>query len=95
VDTLLGFRDADSDTTNPDQAKTVLDGLVRFRRAYLDNFGAGRYFITEEKHMGRGLPDMEKGDYICIFFGGKVPYILRKLHTRWFLIGECCKCAVS
>ena len=95
VDTLLGFRDADPDTTNPDQLRASLDGLPQFKAAHLDNFLGGRYFITGEKHMGRGLPAMEKGDYICIFFGGKVPYILRKSHTKWFLIGECCKYAFS
>jgi len=45
--------------------------------------------------MGRGLPAMEKGDYIYIFFGRKVLYILRKSYIRWFLIKECCKYAVS
>jgi len=38
---------------------------------------------------------MQKGDQICIFFGGKVPHILHQFHTKWILIGECCKSAIS
>ncbi|KAI9770503.1 MAG: hypothetical protein M1839_003184 [Geoglossum umbratile] len=86
VDRLLGFRGVDPDTS--------IDGLPQFNAAHLDNFLGGRFFITGENYMGRGPPAMESGDYICIFFGGKVPYILRQVHTRWFLIGECCKYAV-
>lgn len=91
MDTLLGFKEADADTTNHDQVVAGLDGLPQFGQAHLDNFLGGRFFITGERHMGRGLPAMEKGDYICIFFGGKVPYILRQSEGKWFLIGECCK----
>ena len=94
VDALLGFRNLDP-TTDIKQAIAVVDGIPQFEQAHIDNFLGGPYFITGEKYMGRGLPEMEKGDYICIFFGGKVPYILRKFHTKWLLLGECCKYAVS
>jgi hypothetical protein len=91
VDSILGFRPADPGCVD---AKPF-DGLPQFTQAHIDNFLSGSYFITDNKYMGRGLPHMEKGDYVCIFFGGKVPYILRKFHTKWLLLGECCKYAVS
>lgn len=93
VDAVIGF-----DVNLLDLEKTRhygLDGLPQFEQAYYDHFLGSSFLITEEKHMGRGPPDMHKGDQICIFFGGKVPYILRKWHTKWILIGECCKCTVS
>jgi len=95
VESLLGFRDAVLDTSDIEQVKARLDGLPQFGQAHIENFLGGRFFITGEKYMGCGVPEMEKGDYICIFFGGKVPYILRKFHTKWFLLGECCEYAVS
>ncbi len=72
-----------------------LEGFVQFIQACIDNFSGSSYLITEKKHMGRGPLEMQKGDEICIFFGGKVPYILRKCHTKWILIGECCEFAFS
>jgi hypothetical protein len=93
VDAMLGFGDAQI----VDLAKAGargLDGVVQFEQACVDNFLGSLCFITEEKHMGRGPLEIEKGDQICILLGGKVPYVLRQFHRKWILIGECCKSTV-
>jgi hypothetical protein len=55
-------------------------------RAFLHKF-----FIGERKFMGRGPKPMKKGDLVCIFYGGKVPFILRPWGDQYYLMGECCK----
>jgi hypothetical protein len=47
------------------------------------------FFITGDGHMGIGSRKMQKGDDVCILFGGKVPYILRKVGDHFKLVGEC------
>jgi Heterokaryon incompatibility protein (HET) len=91
VDVRLGFDNATMlDLVKADP--TGLRGIAEFEQAALDNFLGSQLLITEGNYMGRGPPEMQKGDWICIFLGGKVPYVIRRLHTRWMLIGECCKC---
>jgi hypothetical protein len=50
-----------------------------------------RFFITKEGYMGRGPFQMKSGDLVCIFYGGKVPFILRPVRSKYYLLGECCK----
>jgi hypothetical protein len=47
------------------------------------------FFITGDGHIGIGSRKMQKGDDVCILFGGKVPYILRKVGDHFKLVGEC------
>ena len=48
---------------------------------------AGQYFIkrgfcvTRNGYMGWVPPGTEIGDYVCIFMGGRTPYILRQTST--------------
>ena len=51
-----------------------------------------RYFVTEQGYIGRGPLSIEKGDSVCIFFGGKTPYILCDAgNGGYYLRGECCE----
>jgi hypothetical protein len=47
-------------------------------------------FATEHGFMGLGPKSMMAGDIVCLFFGGKVLYVLRPAESgRFKLIGEC------
>jgi hypothetical protein len=48
-----------------------------------------RFFLSSEKYMGMGPAAMQKGDIICIFYGGRVPYIVRPTAEYYELVGEC------
>ncbi|KAH8595305.1 hypothetical protein B0O99DRAFT_622573 [Bisporella sp. PMI_857] len=37
-----------------------------------------KFFITQQGYIGRGPPSLQPGDQVCILFGGRVPFILRK-----------------
>lgn len=52
-----------------------------------------RFFVTRQGYMGRGCRDLRKGDIICVFLGGRVPFILRPttIDENYYLLGECCK----
>lgn len=40
------------------------------------------FFITKDGYMGIGSPDMHEGDQICIFGGGRVPFVARALDSQ-------------
>lgn len=49
-----------------------------------------RLIISDNGYMGIVAPNTERGDLICILFGGEVPFILRAVEGgRYRLIGEC------
>lgn len=50
-----------------------------------------RFFITEQGYIGRGPKCIKEGDAVCIFLGGKVPFILRGKGRHYYLLGEACK----
>ena len=47
-----------------------------------------RFFITKKGYLGLGPGPMEVGDSVCVLFGGKTPFILRKEEDHFKLIGE-------
>ncbi|KAK4079051.1 hypothetical protein Trihar35433_156 [Trichoderma harzianum] len=44
---------------------------------------------TESGYYVLGPAVMEKGDVICVLFGGKLPFCLRPVGKRYLLVGEC------
>ncbi|KAH6705304.1 hypothetical protein BKA61DRAFT_581073 [Leptodontidium sp. MPI-SDFR-AT-0119] len=49
-----------------------------------------RPFVTEQGHLGRGPLSSKEEDLICIFPGGKSPYILRDAGKNdYYFLGEC------
>jgi tetratricopeptide (TPR) repeat protein len=52
-----------------------------------------RVFVTKRGYFGRGPVKTEPNDYVCVFLGGRVPFVLRECSDgkTYFLLGECCK----
>jgi len=50
--------------------------------------GYRRFFFTEKGYLGLGPNKIEAQDQVCIIFGGKTPFILRKVEEHYKLIGE-------
>jgi hypothetical protein len=48
-----------------------------------------RVFRTVKGYYGLGPPLIGSGDIICVLFGGKTPYCLRRIDNHYVLIGEC------
>lgn len=49
-----------------------------------------RLFITSSGHLGLGPASMMSGDIVAVLFGGKVPFVLRRVEDdQWKLVGEC------
>lgn len=44
---------------------------------------------TESGYFVLGPAVMEKGDVVCVLFGGKLPFCLRLVGKRYLLVGEC------
>ena len=73
----------------------TLDGLVS-RSGDHDNIETMR-MVQQNRWMANTeggrlalLPGTaELGDKIAVLYGGKLPYILRKIGERWELVGEC------
>ncbi|KAF4625704.1 hypothetical protein G7Y89_g12459 [Cudoniella acicularis] len=61
----------------------------RFAEAAKSASTGRRLFFAEDGRLGLGPAAVEKGDRLCILFGGTVPFILRPEGQYWRLIGEC------
>ncbi|KAF2645476.1 HET-domain-containing protein [Massarina eburnea CBS 473.64] len=51
-----------------------------------------RVFITSKRLLGLGPAAMMSGDVVAVLFGGRVPFILRRVEGEdqgWRLVGEC------
>lgn len=47
------------------------------------------FFVTERGYMGMGSRAIDKDDFVCVFPGCNVPFILRKIDGCNVLRGEC------
>jgi hypothetical protein len=56
-----------------------------------------RFFVTDGGLIGKGdstpWGTIKEGDWICVIYGSKVPFIVRPVGLFYQLIGECCKSA--
>jgi hypothetical protein len=48
-----------------------------------------RIFRTVKGYYGLGPPLIENGDIVCVLFGGKTPFCLRRIDRHYELVGEC------
>ncbi|KAF2501405.1 hypothetical protein BU16DRAFT_198797 [Lophium mytilinum] len=46
-------------------------------------------FITNDRYIGLGPRNVEKGDCLALLEGGRVPYVLRRKGEAYELIGDC------
>jgi len=47
-----------------------------------------RFFVTRKGYMGLAPATAQKGDLVCILFGGNIPFILRRVGPGYELIGQ-------
>jgi hypothetical protein len=59
-----------------------------FRRSMYNWNYKRRFFTTQSGYMGNGPMALQKEDVVCIFKGGKVPFVLRPEGDQYILIGE-------
>lgn len=64
----------------------IFDNTNRFLLGEAD----GSYFVTRKGYVGRSPMPVEVGDKVCIFFGAKVPFLLRQVESTdsFNLVGE-------
>lgn len=65
-----------------------MEAWDRIRR--LIGVGTLRKLISSERFVGLGPEAAQAGDVVCILFGGRNPYLLRRRNdTSYLLVGEC------
>ena len=64
-------------------------GFHKYEDAYADIAQDRRFFATLGGYMGIGPPDTQIGDSVCVFLGGRVPWVIRRDGDDFVLIGEC------
>lgn len=47
-----------------------------------------KVYMTQNGFIGLGPKVMSEGDEVCVLFGGRVPFILRRMHDHHIFIGE-------
>ncbi|KAK0734484.1 hypothetical protein B0T26DRAFT_746383 [Lasiosphaeria miniovina] len=64
---------------------------VLANRTFISGSAAGRAFIsTTSGYVGLGLTASKPGDEIAFFFGGRAPYVIRRLASgKYKFIGPC------
>lgn len=63
-------------------------------RAYvqaLDRLLDWTAFRTSLGYVGRGPPHLQKGDHVCVFLGGRTPFVIRTSRSALFDISNCYK----
>lgn len=49
-----------------------------------------KIFAKEDEYIGIGDDDLEPGDPLCIFLGGRTPYVFRPVtNHKYRFVGEC------
>ncbi|TGJ80935.1 hypothetical protein E0Z10_g7837 [Xylaria hypoxylon] len=61
----------------------------RFHEAFVHACIDRRFFITRDGLMGIGPHAMKQDDNVVVLFGGKVPFVVRRVGSQHALIGEC------
>lgn len=69
--------------------KPHMEGYKSFELACRQITEGRRFFTTLGGYMGIGPPRMRKGDLICVFLGGNVPWVVRRDGCEYELVGEC------
>ena len=49
------------------------------------------FFVTDQGFVGLGPMAMKNGDTLCVFFGGRAPFVLRPHRESYYLVGEACE----
>ncbi|KAL8734051.1 MAG: hypothetical protein Q9166_001812 [cf. Caloplaca sp. 2 TL-2023] len=62
--------------------------LARFARSSQTFSYNRRLYVTQKGLIGIGPRIMSEGDEVCVLFGGRVPFILRRMQDHHIFIGE-------
>jgi hypothetical protein len=46
-------------------------------------------FLTDKGYVGLGPNDLQEGDIISVLFGAQTPFVLRRQHDSFILVGDC------
>ena len=49
----------------------------------------GKLFSTFSGHIGIGGVTLEPGDLVCVFLGGRTPFIIRPVDQKYKFVGDC------
>ena len=62
-----------------------------FNQRYTDVAASRRLVGSKNGRIGLASADVEVGDWICVFHGAGVPFVLRKKLNHYVIVGEACK----
>ncbi len=65
------------------------EGYSIFDSLYQKVAQGRRFFTTLSGYMGIGPPHMRSGDLVCVFLGGRRPWVIRQDGPEYSLVGEC------
>ena len=78
-----------------DMSPQILGSALGFIRA-MDKLAGWTVFETKKGYLGQGPPLVRSGDKVCVFKGGRTPFVIREfssgmfgLFRRYSLVGEC------
>ena len=72
------------------RAETRVREMQPFMKALEITANMGRFCVTGDGYMGVVPKRAAKGDGICVFLGGSVPFVVRRTDSGFYsLVGEC------
>ena len=75
---------------DPNPAERRVREIQPFMTALDHTANFGRFCVTRDGYMGVVPKRAAKGDGICVFLGGSVPFVIRRTASRHYsLVGEC------
>ncbi|KAK4665340.1 hypothetical protein QC763_0061400 [Podospora pseudopauciseta] len=81
-------------TAEPAEAQRIMDEFnwdermrkgelgAKYRQCMASGGGNKKPFLTTKGYVGMGPPDMEVGDVVVVFCGGRIPFVLRQLPAK-------------
>jgi hypothetical protein len=67
----------------------IIRSLNRFFCAFKNAMSSRVFFFTRSGLIGLAPSAAKENDLLCIFFGGKTPFLIREMEKGFQLIGEC------
>lgn len=68
-------------SNNTPEGKRLFEGLQRFLSGMMRALGDRHLFITTAGYIGVACSEIYTGDFVCVLFGGKQPFVLRRGQT--------------
>ncbi|KAL8838306.1 MAG: hypothetical protein Q9176_005117 [Flavoplaca citrina] len=89
----LSLAESNNSTLSPVEFASLREAasrgsLARFHRSSQTFSYNRKVYLTQNGFLGIGPMIMNKGDEVCVLFGGRVPFVLRRMHDHHVLVGE-------